>query len=64
MSETTRRAKRYLSAQDLVDMGLGKLTFMYQLMHTKGFPAVKLGRVLRVEEQDLYNWLEKQKVNM
>ena len=64
MSETTRKAKRYLSAQDLVDMGLGKLTFMYQLMHKKGFPSVKLGRTWKVEEQDLYDWLEKQKVNM
>ena len=64
MSETTKKAKRYLSAQDLVDMGICKLTYAYELMHKKGFPSVKLGRVLRVEEQDLYDWLEKQKVNM
>ena len=33
----------------------------YELVHTKGFPTVRLGRAIRVPREALMRWLEEQK---
>lgn len=35
-------------------------SYAYQLAHQRGFPVVRLGRVLRVPRAALEAWLEKQ----
>lgn len=34
----------------------------YNLMHSEGFPCVKIGRTWRVEEQLLLNWIQEHSV--
>lgn len=32
----------------------------YELAHQKGFPAIKIGRAIRVSKTALYDWIDKQ----
>lgn len=32
----------------------------YQLIHTPGFPVVKIGRTYRIPRVGFYNWLDRQ----
>jgi len=34
---------------------------VYELIHTAGFPSIKIGRKILVERQALLKWLEKNK---
>ena len=40
-------------------LGLSKGT-AYELAHTKGFPAIRIGRVIRVPREAFFEWMEKQ----
>lgn len=35
---------------------------VYVLIHERGLPAFRLGRTLRVKEQDMERWLEGQRI--
>lgn len=44
--------------------GLGQ-TATYELMHSKGFPLIVLNKnAMRVDEQELYEYLRKRKVTV
>ena len=49
-----------LRMKDVQDfLGLSKPK-TYELAHTKGFPVVRIGRVLRVPKDFFLHWLEQQ----
>lgn len=53
--------RNYLSIEQVSDMlNLGK-TSTYKLFNMRGFPKIQLGRKLIVEENDLYEFLDKYK---
>ena len=35
-------------------------TKAYELVHTEGFPVIRLGRCMRISKEALINWLEAQ----
>jgi excisionase family DNA binding protein len=32
----------------------------YELVHTKGFPTVRIGRVIRIPKEGLLRWMDEQ----
>lgn len=55
---------KLLKAQQIMEItGLEK-TATYEMMHAEDFPLIVLNkRALRVDEQDLYEYLRKKKIN-
>jgi len=45
-------------ARKLLQIGRNK---MYEMTHWRGFPAVKIGRHIRIPKKALFEWLEMQK---
>lgn len=51
--------KRLLKAKDLSDiLGCGK-TKAYQLMNSRTFPSIRIGKNLYVDEEKLSQWLDR-----
>lgn len=55
--------RRYIDAAGVMQRtGLGRNT-VYDLFKISGFPAVRIGRRIIVAEDDLYAWLDAQRVD-
>lgn len=55
--------QRYLSRQEAMRiMGISKNT-MTRVMKEPGFPAYKIAGVIRIGEDELEEWLRKQRLN-
>jgi len=49
----------YMSADQIAAyLGVSK-TSVYELMHSEGFPMLRVGRRIVVASKDLLNWIEK-----
>ena len=56
MKENKFERKEMLKTQDLKEMlGIGNTT-VYRLMHSKGFPSIKIGRRYFVLKEDFLKW--------
>jgi excisionase family DNA binding protein len=54
-------AKEWLSIRQLQDLlGIGH-TKAYSLIASGEIPSVKIGRIIRINRQDLNDWLEQQR---
>ena len=54
-------AKEWLSIRQLQDLlGIGH-TKAYSLVASGEIPSVKIGRIIRINQQDLSDWLNQQK---
>ena len=57
-------SKQFYTVKDLVSIGLCSQAQAYNLMHSKGFPSIRVGKgALRVKIADFEQWLENQRVN-
>lgn len=55
--------QRLLSRKEAMEvLGVSKNT-MTKLIHTPGFPAYKIAGIIRVGEDELEEWVGKQKMN-
>lgn len=58
MTEQTRNAT--LSVQETAEeLGICAKT-VYELVHTKGFPAFRVGRRIRISREGLQEWIREQ----
>jgi excisionase family DNA binding protein len=56
------RMKELMTVSDVARILKVKKTTAYQVMHTRGFPALRIRRSLRVSEEAFADWLrEKEK---
>lgn len=53
---------RLLSPDQVAEQLGVQVKTVYVLIHERGLPAFRLGRTLRVKEQDVERWLEGQRV--
>ena len=49
----------YMNAEQIASyLGVSK-TSVYEMMHTKGFPMVRIGRRIIVASKDLLSWIDR-----
>lgn len=54
--------KEFLTVREVQEMlGISK-SGIYRLLHTEGFPALKIGNLVKVRRTELEAWLEAQKI--
>lgn len=54
--------KEFLTVREVQEMlGISK-SGVYRLLHTEGFPALKIGNLVKVRRTELEAWLEAQKI--
>jgi len=54
--------KEFLTVREVQEMlGISK-SGVYRLLHTEGFPALKIGNLVKVRRTELEVWLEAQKI--
>ena len=54
--------KELLTVREVQEMlGISK-SGVYRLLHTDGFPALKIGNLVKVRRTELEAWLEAQKI--
>ena len=54
--------KEFLTVREVQEMlGISK-SGVYRLLHTDGFPALKIGNLVKVRRTELEAWLEAQKI--
>lgn len=54
--------KEFLTVKEVQEMlGISK-SGVYRLLHTDGFPALKIGNLVKVRRTELEAWLEAQKI--
>lgn len=54
--------KEFLTVREVQEMlGISK-SGVYRLLHTDGFPALKIGNLVKVRRTELEAWLESQKI--
>lgn len=51
------------SVKDLVSLGLFGRDKAYRIMHSPGFPSVRIGKVFFVQKEAFWNWFNSQAVN-
>lgn len=52
--------KRFMTTQELSDFLGCNLKRAYELMHRRGFPSFKLGRIYKVDTVKLEEWLSRE----
>ena len=54
--------KEFLTVREVQEMlGISK-SGVYRLLHTDGFPALKIGNLVKIRRTELEAWLEAQKI--
>jgi hypothetical protein len=53
--------KQFYTPNDLIAMGFGTKSHIYNLFHSEGFPSFKVLTCLRVSVPDFEKWVEEQK---
>ena len=56
--QTEKQLPVYMNADQIAAyLGVSR-TSVYELMHTEGFPLLRVGRRIIVASKDLLNWIE------
>lgn len=58
MQTLLENKKEYLTPKDIEQKLKLSHSTVSKLIHTKGFPMVKIGRNIRVKAEDLEQWLD------
>ena len=53
-------SKRFLTTQELSEFLGCNVKRAYELMHRRGFPSFKLGRIYKVDSTKLEEWLSRE----
>jgi len=51
------------SVKDLVQLGFFGRDKAYRIMHSPGFPSVRIGNIFYVQKEAFWNWFNSQTVN-
>ena len=61
--DMSSNSKKYLALEDVADMLGVNYQLIYRLVRSGELPAIKLGRIYRVTEEDLQDYLESKKTS-
>ncbi len=52
---------KFLTVKDIMQILQISRSKAYSLMNTANFPSIKIGKCLRISENDFFSWLQKNK---